>query len=160
MHILLEEAPLLVYYFLTLFLSNYKLRLSLSIFSTTSTFCQLELPCSICSLRSLDAHLLTHFVLSLCSLIAHSLRSFARLLRIVPSISLATSEFAFRFALYNFRSTDALRNSFIKVHSLRQIRLYHHFVSNSFVQSLCSKKFFHKIVKCAGTPVLSNCFTI
>ena len=52
MHILLKEAPLLVYHFLTLFLSNYKLRLILSIFWTTSTFCQLELPCSLRSLRS------------------------------------------------------------------------------------------------------------
>ena len=143
MHILLEEVPLLVFYFLTLFLSNYKLRLILSIFWTTSTFCQLELPCSLCSLRSLDAHLLTHFVCSLRSLITHSLRSFAqrslhsltsfvcyarsllthfvrslnarfaRLLHIVPSISLATCEFAFRFTLYNSRSRAVLfRNSF------------------------------------------------
>ena len=126
MHILLEEAPLLVFHFLTLFLSNYKLRLILSIFWTTSTFCQLELPCSLRSLRSLDAHLLTHFVRSLRSLIAHSLRSFAqrslhsltsfatfaqrslhsltsfvRLLLIIPSISLATYKFAFCFAQYN-----------------------------------------------------------
>ena len=61
MHILLEEVPLLVYYFLTLFLSNYKLRLILSIFWTTSTFCQLELPCSLRSLRSLGRSL-AHFV--------------------------------------------------------------------------------------------------
>ena len=61
MHILLEEAPLLVYYFLTLFLSNYKLRLILSISWTTSTFCQLELPCSLRSLRSLGRSL-AHFV--------------------------------------------------------------------------------------------------
>ena len=189
MHILLEEVPLLVYYFLTLFLSNYKLRLILSIFWTTSTFCQLELPCSLRSLRSLDAHLLTsfaalahrsltsfvrstlasltpsfvryarssltHFVRSLNARLTHSLHSFAtlahrsltsfvRLLRIVPSISLATCEFAFRFALYNSRSTDALRNSFIKVHSLRQIRLfnllYHHF--SKFV---CAIALFQKI---------------
>ena len=128
MHILLEEAPLLVYYFLTLFLSNYKLRLILSIFWTTSTFCQLELPCSLRSLRSLDAHLLTHFVRSLRSLIAR----FARLLCIVPPISVATCEFAFRFALYNSRSRAVLRNTYLNVHSL---------FSNSFVQSLVPSLF-------------------
>ena len=78
MHILLEEAPLLVYYFLTLFLSNYKLRLIfihfldhinlLSIGAPLLTSfaalagmlpCSLRLlrsrgtlPCSLCSLRS------------------------------------------------------------------------------------------------------------
>ena len=133
MHILLEEVPLLVFYFLTLFLSNYKLQLISSIFWTTSTFCQLELPCSLRSLCSLIARF-THSLCLLCSLITHfthSLRSFAqrllhsltsfiryagsllthfirslntrfaRLLRIVPSISLATYEFAFCFAQYN-----------------------------------------------------------
>ena len=91
MHILLEEVPLLVFYFLTPFLSNYKLQLILSIFWTTSTFCQLPLTFSLTSfihyarlaLPSLHcccfaAHLLTHFVCSLRSLIAHSLRSFAQ----------------------------------------------------------------------------------
>ena len=55
MRILLEEAPLLVFHFLTLFLSNYKLRLILSIFWTTSTFWQFELPCSLRLLHSLFA---------------------------------------------------------------------------------------------------------
>ena len=106
MHILLEEVPLLVFYFLTLFLSNYKLRLILSIFvfeekGTTSTFCQLSLTCSLTSFvryarfthslrsfamlarRSLTSFVrstlasLTPFIHSLCSLIAHSHRSFA-----------------------------------------------------------------------------------
>ena len=109
MPILLEEAPLLVYYFLTLFLSNYKLRLILSIFWTTSTFCQLELPCSLCSLRSLgrslahfvhctrwDAHLLTSFAVlagtltcSLCSLrsLGRSLAHFVRCARAIALTS-------------------------------------------------------------------------
>ena len=111
MHILLEEVPLLVYYFLTLFLSNYKLQLILSIFWTTSTFCQLELPCSLRSLRSLGRSL-AHFVrctralrslwLLLTLAYAHaesSLRSLYNkgslrlhlLYSLVPSISIATS---------------------------------------------------------------------
>ena len=169
MHILLEEAPLLVYYFLTLFLSNYKLRLILSIFWTTSTFCQLELPCSLRLLRSLDAHLLTHFVRSLRSLIAHSLRSFAqrtlhsltsfirstlaslthfvrslrslnaRLLHIIPSISLATCEFAFRFALYNSRSRAVLRNTYLNVHSLFSNSFGQSFVPSLFQIRLCNR---------------------
>ena len=62
MHILLEEEPLLVYYFLTLFLSNYKLRLILSIFWTKLTFCQLALTCSLTLSNSLVPSLCFKFV--------------------------------------------------------------------------------------------------
>ena len=84
MHILLEEAPLLVYYFFTLFPSNYKLRLILSIFWTTSTFCQLELPCSLRSLHSLLALTYAHaFTLTLlcsrfCTHFVHAIAPFGR----------------------------------------------------------------------------------
>ena len=105
MHILLEEVPLLVFHFLTLFLSNYKLRLMLSIFWTTSTFCQWELPCSLRSFTALAHRSLTSFVRYARSSFTHFVRSlnarFTRLFRIVPSISLATNEFAFCFAQYN-----------------------------------------------------------
>ena len=136
MHILLEEAPLLVYYFLTLFLSNYKLRLILSIFWTTSTFCQLELPCSLRSLRSLlalayaRAFALTSFRAesSLRSLYnKRSLRSHL-LYSLVPSISIAPCEFAFRFAQYNSRSRGSPSDTFLNVHSLCQIRLSNRYV--------------------------------
>ena len=115
MHILLEEAPLLVFYFLTLFLSNYKLRLILSTsFSKKrgphlpSVNCR-SLAHSLCSFaRSLIAHSLRSFTLCACfarafrllhsltSFVycAHSLRSFTHLLRIVPSISLASLHIA------------------------------------------------------------------
>ena len=93
MHILLEEAPLLVYYFFTLFLSNYKLQLILSIFWTTSTFCQLELPCSLCSLRSLGRSL-AHFVHC-----ARTLRS----LRSLLALAYARADSSLR-SLYNKRS--------------------------------------------------------
>ena len=133
MNILLEEAPLLVYYFLTPFLSNYKLRLILSIFWTTSTFCQLPLTCSLTSFVRLAlpslrcgpfaAHLLTHFVRSLVrSALANAraiaLTSFAIVDSLVPSISIATCEFAFRFAQYNSRSRGRPSNTFLNVHSL------------------------------------------
>ena len=160
MHILLEEAPLLVYYFLTLFLSNYKLRLILSIFWTTSTFCQLELPCSLRSLtalahRSLTSFVrstlasLTHFVRSLRSLIArftHSLRSFAqRSLASHSSIRLVLRPASLHFAsLYttlgrelSFGIPILMFTHFFKfvqslVPSLFQIRLCNRFVPKNF----------------------------
>ena len=163
MHILLEEAPLLVYYFLTLFLSNYKLRLILSIFWTTSTFCQLELPCSLRSLRSLLALAYARAESSLRSLYnKRSLRSHL-LYSLVPSISIAPCEFAFRFAQYNSRIPFLMFTHFVKFDcpiamsilpeegalfgSLRLCnRLYYHFLNSLVQSSLCSKKFFHKIV--------------
>ena len=165
MHILLEEVPLLGYYFLTLFLSNCKLRLILSIFWTTSTFCQLPLTCSLTSFVCLAlpllhcgrfaTDLLTHFIrLLVCSglsnaraialtsfaivlpsvvqssslhfaLVDSSLRcyqqaltSFALVDSLVPSISIATCEFVFRFAQYNSRSRGRPSDTFLNVHSL------------------------------------------
>ena len=138
MHILLEEAPLLVFYFLTLFLSNYKLRLILSIFWTTSTFCQLALTCSLTSFVRYARSSLTHFARSLNA-------RFARLLRIVPSISLATESCIERSEMQTRRSRAVLRNTYLNVHSLFQIRLfnllYHHF--SKFVCAIASfQKFF------------------
>ena len=143
MHILLEEAPLLVYYFLTLFLSNYKLRLILSIFWTTSTFCQLELPCSLRSLRSLGRSL-AHFV-RCARWDAHLLTSFAVLAggggggggsapygRSWRSLTLALlhslrsrnrAHFVSRLALANARAESSLRSLYNK-RSLRSHLLY------------------------------------
>ena len=128
MHILLEEVLLLVYYFLTLFLSNYKLRLILSIFWTTSTFCQLELPCSLHSLRSLLALAYARAESSLRSL--YNKRSLCShlLYSLVPSISIAPCEFAFCFAQYNSWSRGHSSDTFLNVHSLCQIRLSNHYV--------------------------------
>ena len=122
MHILLEEAPLLVYYFLTLFLSNYKLRLILSIFWTTSTFCQLELPCSLRSLRSLGRSL-AHFV----CWDAHLLTSFAALALWAPFgrswRSLFCAHFGRATELTSFRAVSSLRSLYNK-RSLRSHLLY------------------------------------
>ena len=115
------------------------------------------------SLRSFA--LVAHFVRSS---LAHSLRSFAR--------ALPPHDLVFRFALYNLSGggcplkspiacTITFYNSLVPslcpycrkkapilVHLDCPIACTITFF-NSFVQSLCSKKFFHKIVKCAGTPM-------
>ena len=124
MHILLEEAPLLVYYFLTLFLSNYKLRLILSIFWTTSTFCQLELPCSLRSLRPLGCSL-AHFV-RCARWDAHLLTSFAALA--------LCAHFVSRLALANARAESTLRLLYNKC-SLRSHLLYSLVPSTSIATS-------------------------
>ena len=119
MHILLEEAPLLVYYFLTLFLSNYKLRLILSISWTTSTFCQLELPCSLRSLRSLGRSL-AHFVR--CAPFGRSWRSLT--LALLRSLRWRNrAHFVSRLALANARAESSLRSLYNK-RSLRSYLLY------------------------------------
>ena len=118
MHILLEEVPLLVYYFGTLFLSNYKLRLILSIFWTTSTFCQLALTCSLTSFaRLLSAPFAS--LQSLCRSLAHSLRSFAR------SLSAPFGHSApFSCSLHSLHSRFALTCSLRSlVRSLRSLML-------------------------------------
>ena len=96
MHKLPEEAPLLVYYFLTLFLSNYKLRLIFIHFLDHI------------NLLSIGAHLLTHFVRSLVRLAlpslrcgrfaAHFVRSFRSLQSLLALTSVAQSS-SLRFAL-------------------------------------------------------------
>ena len=132
MHILLEEAPLLVFYFLTLFLSNCKLRLILSIFWTTSTFCQLALPSLRCghfaapfghsapfgrSLRSLRSRLALVLKAPLARY-KQTLTAFVLVYSLVPSISIAPCEFAFRFTQYNSRSCGRPSDTFLNVHSL------------------------------------------
>ena len=121
MHILLEEAPLLVYYFLTLFLINYKLRLILSIFWTTSTFCQLELPCSLRLLRSLGRSL-AHFV-RCARWDVHLLTSFAVLVLLRSLRSRNRAHFVSRLALANARAESSLRLLYNKC-SLRSHLLY------------------------------------
>ena len=129
MHILLEEASLLVHYFLTLFLSNYKLRLILSIFWTTSTFCQLELPCSLRSVRSLGCSL-AHFV----RWDAHLLTSFAALALLRSLRSRNRAHIVSRLALANARAESSLRSLYNK-RSLRSHLLYSLVPSISIVTS-------------------------
>ena len=162
MHILLEEAPLLVFYFLTLFLSNYKLRLILSIFWTKSTFCQLPLTCSLTSfvryarlaLPSLRcgrfaAHLLTHFIrsLAMCFEIVH--KKFHELV-LSPTILYFASLYTISQAEVVCRIATLMSTHFFQIRLFNL--LYHHFTK--FVCAIdLFRKIFHKIVKCAGTPM-------
>ena len=128
MHILLEEAPLLVFHFLTLFLSNYKLRLILSIFWTTSTlrlcaqFVRAIAPFGR-SWRSLTLALKAPL-----GRYKQVLTAFALVYSLVPSISIAACDFVFRFALYNLAGGGCPSDTLINVHSLCQIRLSNRYV--------------------------------
>ena len=114
MHKLPEEAPLLVYYFLTLFLSNYKLWLIFIHFLDHI------------NLLSIGAHLLTHFVRLLVCLALPLLRCgrfaahFVRSLFALASLTLCTP---FACALHSLHSRFALPSVTLGAHFVRTIAL-------------------------------------
>ena len=118
---------------------------------------------SLTSFASLYARF-THSLRSFASLAHHSLTSFVRSLHSLRScLSLATLAMCFEI-VYNKFHKLVLRPTILYFASLYTISraeadcrmtpfactitFYY-----SFVQSLRTKKFFHKIVKCAGTPM-------
>ena len=154
MHKLPEEVPLLVDNFGTLFLIHFKLRLILSIFWTTSTFCQLALTCSLTFIRSLirlalpslrcgcfAAHLLTHFVSSLVRLALPSVTQLSSVTQL-PSVAF------FARTLHSLRSLFALTlHSFQSLFALPSVTLDAHFVHAIALPSVTQSGALHFTLK-------------